>query len=273
MTSVVIKVDDVTLVYPPPIRVTALKNINLQIRKGEFVALIGPNGSGKTTLAKCIANLLKPTSGTIYLKEKPMTKYRSIETCKIVAYVFQNPDHQLFKDNVFDDVAFGLRNLRKPEEFVERKGKEVLERLDLWDKKGVHPFRLSKGERQKVVVAASLAMEPEVLIVDEPTTGQDRRGAIEMMNLLTELNSKGTTILVITHALHLVGIYVRRTVLLNQGLIVKDGPTREVFGDINFLRDVHMNPPQITEFSFRLGLDPISLTVQEARESIERIVK
>lgn len=268
MTDKIIEVNDVSYVYPPPNRVTALRDVNLQITKGEFVALIGPNGSGKTTLTKCIAGLLKPTEGTIYLKGKPTTEYRSRELYRIVGYIFQNPDHQLFKDTVFDDVAFGVRNLGEPEEIVKRKVKEVLERLNLWGKKGVHPFRLGKGERHRVAVAGVLAMEPEVLIVDEPTTGQDRRGAVETMNLLTQLNSKGITILVVTHALHLVATYARRTVLLNESLLVKDGPTREVFRDVNFLRKMYMNPPQIVELGIRLGLRFLPLTIEETKESI-----
>lgn len=264
----VIDIDHVSFTYPPPNRVRALKNVTLNIETGEFAALIGQNGSGKTTLAKCISGFLKPTEGAVLIDGVDTRKMRTSELAQKVGYVFQNPDHQLFKETVYDEVAFGLRNIRTPRDQIGKKVQEVLERMHLWECRDLHPFRLGKGQRQRVAISAILAMEPEILVIDEPTTGQDRKEARAIMDLTLGLNKEGVTALVITHAMNLVAEYARRTVALCEGQILIDGPTRDVFREIDLLSHTFVQPPQITLLGDRLGIDPAILTVGEAEEII-----
>jgi len=264
----IITIESISFTYPPPTKVQALKNVSMNVEAGEFVALIGQNGSGKTTLAKCISGFLKPTKGTIRINGRDTRNMRTSELAQEVGYVFQNPDHQLFKESVYDEVAFGLRNIGTPREEIEKKVREVLERLHLWEFKGLHPFRLGKGQRQRVAISAILAMEPEILVIDEPTTGQDRKEARVIMDLTRDLNKEGVTALVITHAMNLVAEYTKRTVALCDGQVLIDGPTREVFRQIDLLSHTFVQPPQITMLGEALGVNPAVLTVDEAKDAI-----
>ena len=264
----IIDIENLSLTYPPPNRVQALKNVSLNITKGEFVALIGQNGSGKTTLAKCISGFLKPTKGTIRINGRDTKNMRTSDLAQEVGYVFQNPDHQLFKESVYDEVAFGLKNIGTPKEDIEKKVREVLDRMHLWEFRDLHPFRLGKGQRQRVAISAILAMEPEILVIDEPTTGQDRREARAIMDLTYDLNKEGVTALVITHAMSLVAEYTRRTVALCEGQILIDSTTREVFRETDLLSHTFVEPPQITMLGNALELNPTVLTVDEAKDAI-----
>ncbi|WP_455279762.1 energy-coupling factor ABC transporter ATP-binding protein [[Eubacterium] cellulosolvens] len=263
-----INIENVSFTYPPPNRVQALKNVSLNITNGEFVALIGQNGSGKTTLAKCISGFLKPTKGSIRINGRDTHNMRTSDLAQEVGYVFQNPDHQLFKESVYDEIAFGLKNIGKPKEDIEKKVREVLDRMHLWEFRDLHPFRLGKGQRQRVAISAILAMEPEILVIDEPTTGQDRREARAIMDLTYDLNKEGVTAVVITHAMSLVAEYTKRTVALCEGQILIDGTTREVFRETDLLSHTFVEPPQITMLGNSLAFNPAVLTVDEAKDAI-----
>lgn len=268
-----VNVENVSFLYPPPNRVWALKNVNLNVEAGEFVALIGQNGSGKTTLAKCISGFLKPTKGSVRVHGIDTRRTHTSELAKKVGYVFQNPDHQLFKESVYDEVAFGLHNIGRPKDQIEKKVREVLERVNLWEARDLHPFRLGKGQRQRVAISAILAMEPEILVIDEPTTGQDRKEARAIMDLALDLNRKeGVTVVVITHAMHLVSEYAKRVVTMCQGQVLIDGQTREVFSQIDLLSHTFVQPPQITVFGDKLGFNPVVLTIEEAKEKILELI-
>ena len=190
------------LTHRYPSGVLALDGVDVTIHRGEFVALLGGNGAGKTTLAKHFAGLLEPTSGTV----------RSY--AGRVGFVFQNPDHQIFANTVFDEAAFGPRNAGLPDPEVAARAGRALERVGLGDVAGLHPLRLGRGDRQRLAVASALAMNPDVLILDEPTTGLDWRGTEALMGLLTDLNRDGTTIVMITHDLPLAARHASRTVTL-----------------------------------------------------------
>jgi energy-coupling factor transport system ATP-binding protein len=263
-----INIENVSFTYPPPNRVQALKNVSLNITNGEFVALIGQNGSGKTTLAKCISGFLKPTKGSIRINGRDTHNMRTSDLAQEVGYVFQNPDHQLFKESVYDEIAFGPKNIGKPKEDIEKKVREVLDRMHLWEFRDLHPFRLGKGQRQRVAISAILAMEPEILVIDEPTTGQDRREARAIMDLTYDLNKEGVTAVVITHAMSLVAEYTKRTVALCEGQILIDGTTREVFREADLLSHTFIEPPQITMLGNSLEFNPAVLTVDEAKDAI-----
>src|SRR5213594_3120041 len=170
--------------YPAPRRVLALKGVTLRIPEGQFAAIVGQNGSGKTSLARCISGYLRPTRGSLRVAGTEVWRLRPSQRATRVGYVFQNPDHQLFRERVWDDVAFGPQNLGVSPDQIQESVERVLRRLELWDKRELHPFQLSRGDRQRLAIAAIIVMRPQLLIVDEPTTGQDMARSREIMDLL-----------------------------------------------------------------------------------------
>ncbi|MEJ5201177.1 MAG: ATP-binding cassette domain-containing protein, partial [Anaerolineales bacterium] len=179
----------------------ALSDINMEIYDGEFIAFIGQNGSGKTTLSKCLNGLFKPTRGDVIVDGLNSKNTPIVQMVRRVGYVFQNPDHQLFNNNCWDEIAYGPRNIELPEDEVKERVEEAARVVGLDEAYfSEHPFFLSKGLRQRVAIASILALRPKVIIVDEPTTGQDARQSLEIMDFLKRLNEElGHTIIIITH--------------------------------------------------------------------------
>ncbi len=246
----------------------ALTGINLNIGAGEFMAFVGQNGSGKTTLSKCLNGLFKPTSGDVIVDGLNSKTTPIVQMVKRVGYVFQNPDHQLFNSNCWDEIAYGPRNIQLPEDEVKGRVAEAAKVVGLKEEYFTeHPFFLSKGLRQRVAIASILALRPKVIIVDEPTTGQDARQSMEIMDFLRDLNvNLGHTIIIITHDMPIVANYVARVVVLGSGQVLLDGPTREVFSQPEVLARTFLEPPQITQLAQcgqRYGFDPGTLTVEE----------
>lgn len=264
-----ITVSDLFFSYPDGTPV--LFDINLQIKQQEFVALIGQNGSGKTTLSKCLNGLLKPTEGSIIVegidtREKGIIK----QLVTKVGYVFQNPDHQLFNRSVWDEIAYGPRNIGLSKDEVRERVEEAAAvagvRSDLFE---THPYFLHKGLRQRVAIASILAMRPNTIIVDEPTTGQDRPQSIEVMNFLQRLwREEGHSVIIITHEMRVVADYAERIIVLGEGRILLDGPTREVFAQPDILAQTYVEPPQITRLAQAVPPAPDDiLTVDEMKAS------
>ena len=233
--------------------VEALKDVSLEIHRGEMVAIIGQNGSGKTTLAKHFNGLLLPTEGEIFVNGKPTRDQGIFKLGQSVGYVFQNPDHQIFSEKVFDEVAFSPRLRKFSEEEVNQRVAEALEAVGLTGQEEEDPFTLTKSGRQRVAVAAVLASNPDVLILDEPTTGLDYREQRSMMNMVRRLNENGSTIIFITHHMWVVAEYAKRAFVMKDGDIILEGTTREVFSEGDILRDAFLRPPHFVEFSYRLG--------------------
>ncbi len=255
--------------YPPPRRIRALRGVTLRIPAGELVAVVGQNGSGKTSLARCISGYLRPTGGTLRVDGVDVARLRPSERARRVGYVFQNPDHQLFRERVWDDVAFGLQNLGVAPGEIEAAVEQVLRRLELWDKRELHPFQLSRGDRQRLAIASIIVMRPRVLIVDEPTTGQDPARSREIMDLLAHLNAEqGMTVLTITHVMELVAEYARWVVVMHDGRVLLDGPPRDVFARAEELRVTRISPPPVARLGLSLGLHPLPITVAEARQAL-----
>ncbi|MCZ7569417.1 MAG: energy-coupling factor ABC transporter ATP-binding protein [Ardenticatenaceae bacterium] len=271
MTTSSILVENLTFTYPDG--TIALRDIDLAVGGREFIAFIGQNGSGKTTLSKCLNGLLKPTAGRVVVDEID-TRQRGVvkQIVTRVGYVFQNPDHQLFNDSVFKEIAYGPRNIGLPESEVRARVEEAAAvaglRPELF---GTHPFFLPKGLRQRVAIASILALRPQTIIVDEPTTGQDMRQSIEIMNFLRQLwEDEEHTIIIVTHEMPIVAEYARRVVVLGQGRILLDGPTREVFAQPERLAETFVRPPQITRVAQRLGLSsPALLSVEEVWQALQ----
>lgn len=255
--------------------VVALNNVNITIRRGEFVALIGHNGSGKTTLAKHINGLLKPTSGQIIVHGIDTREASVADLAKKVGYVFQNPDHQLCMKTVWEELAFGPRNLGTPEDEVKQVVDEILRLFGLEHYRDVHPFLLSRADRLRVALCSVLTMRPETLVVDEPTTGQDMRQSYEVMEILKKLHKEGRTVVFITHNMRLVAEYAERCIIMKDGKVFIDKPTREALTDFEKLRQAQLKPPQVTILSARLaniGFEKPALSVGEFVENVKNLL-
>ena len=267
-----VQVVDAGFQYPDGTQ--ALRAINLNIHRGEFMALIGQNGSGKTTLSKCINGLFKPTSGDIIVDGLNTRTTSIVQMVRRVGYVFQNPDHQLFNANCWDEIAYGPRNIQLDESEVSERVEEAVAVVGLPERYlSEHPFFLTKGLRQRVAIASILALRPKVMIVDEPTTGQDARQSLEIMDFLVDLNQQhGHTIIIITHDMPIVARYARRVVAMAEGQILVDGSTPDVFSDAEALARTSLAPPQITQLAQHahgLGFRPGTLTVEEMVEQFK----
>ncbi len=246
----------------------ALEGISLGIGKGEFLALLGHNGSGKTTLAKHLNGLLNPTLGQVYLAGEPVAGQPLNAVARRVGYVFQNPDHQIFSATVRDEVSFAPTNFGLSEAEIEKRVADALEATGLTGYEERDPFHLTKGERQRVAVAGVLAGAPEVIILDEPTTGLDLKEQRSIMELLKRLNGEGHTIIIITHTVWVAAEYAHRTVLMSGGSVLSDGPTRRVMGLKEPLDAARVRPPQVTDIGLR-AFGKVFLSVEEMAECLE----
>jgi energy-coupling factor transport system ATP-binding protein len=265
--SPILKAEGLKYAYPTH-KVEALRGIDLAIREGEFLAILGQNGSGKTTLAKHFNGLLKPTSGRMLVQGRPTTDYSHRELARRVGYVFQNPDHQIFARTVKEEVGFGLKVLGEDPKMIEKRVAGALEVVSLQGYEEKVPFTLTKGERQRLAVASVLAAQPQVIVLDEPTTGLDYYHQRNMMEMLKSLNKSGHTVIIITHSMWVAAEYAERTIVLKDGDILSDGPTRIVFTDEAQLARASLRPPSVLRLSNWLGTQALTVQqmVQELRE-------
>jgi energy-coupling factor transporter ATP-binding protein EcfA2 len=241
----------------------ALQGVDLKIRAGEFIGLVGQNGSGKTTLAKHLNGLLRPSRGEIRFRGTDCRRLKASELSSQVGYVFQNPDYQIFLHSVYDELAFGPRNLKLPEDEVHKRALKAMEFMNLSGTERQHPQTLSRGQRQRLAIASVLVMETEVIILDEPSGGQDRLQARNLMGLLVDLNRRGRTIVLITHDLELAAEFCGRIVVVGGGRVLLDGAPGEVFGRDEVLESTHLRAPDIYRLSRILGWEHPALSVEE----------
>ena len=242
-------IDVRNLSYTYPNGVVALDNINMQVRKGEFLAIVGHNGSGKTTLIKHFNGLLRPTEGSVTVCGKDTHKHSIFELGCDVGLVFQNPDHQIFSESIYDEVAFSPKLRGVPKSELKMRVAEALQSVDLDGFENEDPFSMSKGVRQRIAVASVLSGRPKVIILDEPTTGLDYSGQKKMMKLVKKLNERGHTVIMVTHAMWVVAEYAHRVAIVHNGKIIMSGSTREVFSNGDKLREYSLRTPQITDLS------------------------
>ena len=273
------KFENVSFTYSPntAFEIHALKNINLEIRDGEFIGIIGHTGSGKSTLVQHFNGLMKATSGEIYYNGEniyadgySMKKLRSK-----VGLVFQYPEHQLFEADVLTDVCFGPKNLGLSKEEAEKRAKKALQMVGLKEKYYKQsPFEMSGGQKRRVAIAGVLAMEPEVLILDEPTAGLDPKGRDEILDQLKRIHEeRQITIILVSHSMEDVAKYVSRIIVMNQGEAMYDGTPKEVFSHYKELEKVGLAAPQVTyimnalaDKGFDVSVD--ATTIKEATEEI-----
>lgn len=276
----IIDIKNLNYIYNPntPFKKVALDNINLQINEGEFIGLIGHTGSGKSTLVQHLNGLMKPTSGDIFVDGLNITdKDANLkETRQKIGLVFQYPEHQLFEETVYKDIAFGPKNLGLSNDDVDTRVKEAMELVDLDFEtlKDRSPFELSGGQKRRVAIAGVIAMKPKVLVLDEPTAGLDPQGRDEILGKIYDLYQKqGITIILVSHSMEDIAKLVNRILVMNKGKIAMDDKTREIFKRANELENLGLGVPQITDFMMRYKMknndirDDI-LTVEEAKEEI-----
>lgn len=271
--QVLLEVKDLEYVYDDGTK--ALHGVNFDLHKGEVLALLGTNGSGKTTVAKILNGIYKPSSGSVRVLGMDVTK-RSVRSQlpRYVGYVFQNPDHQIFSREVHAEVAYGLKNLEVPESEKQERIMQALEAVGLADMAHEDPLFLGKGQRQRLAVASILAMRPEMIIVDEPTTGQDYDMVCGIMNLLEDLHKQGNTVLIITHDMTLVANYCQRVVVLLNGHDVFTGSPRELFSNPQHIQATQLCAPQAISLSVALREQnegyPLLLNTMEWARALER---
>jgi len=238
MSHHIVAVDELQYHYPDGTR--ALNGVNFMITHGESVAIVGANGAGKSTLLLHLNGYLTPQRGTVQIGDFPVTKQTLQEVRRTVGMVFQDPDDQLFMPTVMDDVAFGPRNLKLPEETVQQRVTAALEQVDALHLKDRPPHRLSGGEKRAVAIASVLSMTPDILVMDEPTTGLDPHAR---RLLIRRLDSFEHTKIIATHDLDLVLDLCQRTIVINDGQVMADGPTGEIFQNETLLAGSHLEKP------------------------------
>lgn len=275
-----IEIKNLSFIYMPgtPYEKEALKNINLTINYGDFIGLIGHTGSGKSTLAQHLNGLLRPTKGAIKIEGTDLweKKHPARDACRKVGLVFQYPEHQLFAETIFEDIAFGPRNLNFSEKRIPDIVKLSMEQvgLDYTEFKDKSPFQLSGGQKRRVAIAGVLAMQPKVLVLDEPTAGLDPAGRKEIIKLIKEFYQKGKTVVWISHNMDEIARLANRLIVMYRGSVFLDGDPQEVFSREGELKKIGLDIPAAASLVRRLkGMGkPVpgkAITVDEAYREIE----
>jgi energy-coupling factor transporter ATP-binding protein EcfA2 len=267
-----VKVEDLSYRYDDA--PWSLEGVDLSIKAGDFLAIVGQNGSGKTTLVKHFNGLLRPTRGRVLVLGQGTAGQSVGQLARKVGYLFQNPDHQIFAPTVREEVAFGPRNLGFSEREVAARTTEALALFELGDKADTPPAVLGYGLRRQVTLAAVWAMRPQILVLDEPTAGLDWRSSRALMEEVDTLNRKGHTIILVTHDMKLVAEFARRVLVLDEGRTLAYEPTRQLFQQEAILRQASLSPPPITALARRMracGLRGDSLTVDEFYQEYEAL--
>jgi energy-coupling factor transport system ATP-binding protein len=268
-----IEVDNVNFTYPNGVE--ALKGIKLTIQNGEFVAIMGQNGAGKTTLVKHFNGLLKPTKGKVLVDGVGTRKVSVATLARNVGFVFQNPDHQLFSETVEEEIAFALRNFGFKENIIKRRVTWALNLLGLTQYRKTSPFMLSGGERKRVALASVLAWNPKILILDEPTIGQDYQQKEKLRQFILQMKAQRKTIIIVTHDVEFVAECNPRVLLMQEGKIVADGEARKILTDTEILTQASVVPPQIAQIFLQLsdlGLPKNVIDVYEAHEILLKLL-
>ena len=251
------KLEDVSYKYPLEDR-EILKNINLDIKKGEFWAVIGKNGSGKTTLCNVLRRFIPDfykgeLKGKIILEGKELKDYSAKEIVQKVGFVFQNPFTQIsgVKETVFEEIAFGLENLALDAEYIRKRVEETLKLLHIEELKDKNPYELSGGQGQKVALASIIAMDPEIMVIDEPTSQLDPKGTEEIFEIIDILKKEGKTIILVEHKLELIAEYAEKVMVLDEGEMILSGNTEDVLKN-KILLEKEIGIPQYTALAYRL---------------------
>jgi cobalt/nickel transport system ATP-binding protein len=278
MNGVLLEVRHIFFEYDNGMR--ALNNVSLSLDRGEFLGVLGPNGCGKTTLFQTFNGLLRPSGGEILLKGRLLEHWQENEIFKTVGLVFQNPDDQLFAPTVCEDVSYGLVNMNLAADLVEEKVQKALEHLRILDLKNRNIRHLSYGQKRRAAIAGVLAMEPEILVLDEPTAGLDPMGVSELMKLLKEVQKElGISVVLSTHDIDIVPLYCDRVYVMSEGAVILEGTPKKVFFEAELLRKNNLRLPRIAhlmeilkskdDFEFQ----EVATTISGARKAIKAVLK
>ena len=232
----------------------SVQDVSFRLEKGEFAAILGANGAGKTTTVRLMDGLLKPTSGRVLIQGVETVKSQVSERAAKVGFLFQNPDRQICKNTVREEILFGLRTVRRQEgeEALQARTDEVLKEFSFTGDE--EPFSLSRGQRQRIALASILAVEPEILILDEPTTGLDYLECCQIMDRIRRMNEEQqVTVIMVCHDMEVVLDYARRALVMAGGRLLADGPVREIFRNTALMEQASILPPQMIGLGLRLG--------------------
>ncbi|MCK5157560.1 MAG: ABC transporter ATP-binding protein [Candidatus Heimdallarchaeota archaeon] len=257
--------------------ITVLNNLTFKIEKGEFVAIVGKNGAGKTTLLKHINGLLRPTIGQVKIEDEDIVKKPLSEMAMTVGLAFQNPNHQLFAETVLKELEFGPKNLGSDPEEIEGKIQEIAEHFGITHLLERNPLELSGGERRLVSIASVLTMNQSILVLDEPTFGQDYRQKKRLGNFLKGLSEKGITIIVVSHDINFIYDFAQRIIVVSHGEIIKDESTFDVLSDETLLEKSDLAQPVLlnlaTNLRKRFDDFPVSYNSEEFVENLKQILQ
>ncbi len=278
MNEVHLSIKNLSYTYPDGTH--ALKNVNMEILKGQKVAIMGPNGAGKSTLFSHFNGLTEPKSGYLEIDGKKMEydKKTLLEIRQKVGIVFQDPNDQLFAPTVKEDVAFGPMNLGLSYEEVEKRVDEALTLVGMEKFKDKTPHHLSGGQQKRVAIAGIIAMKPEIMILDEPTAGLDPQGVDKVLDILNNLNKEGMTIVISSHDIEMVNGFAEKIFVLNEGEILASGDKNEIFSNKELLKEAHLKAPITTEILYQLkekgfGVDTTKININEVVDEIIKMKK
>ncbi|EGW36632.1 ATP-binding cassette domain-containing protein [Desulfosporosinus sp. OT] len=271
---IILEARALTFAYPG--RENVLREIDFTVEEGAFLALLGANGCGKTTLFQHFNGLLKPSAGTVLLRGKSLNEWGNEEIFRRVGLVFQDPNDQLFAATVYDDVSYGPTNLRLGPVKITLRVQQALKNVGMWEYRKRSLHELSYGQKKRVAIAGILAMQPEIMILDEPTAGLDPRTAAALMKLLKSLQKEqGLTIILATHDVDIVPIFCDRVYVMQNGAIIREGTPSQVFADPEKIRQAFLRLPRVAhliELLKRdgvLNIDNLPLTIGEAKHCLE----
>ncbi len=245
-----ILIDNVDFTYPNGTK--ALRNINLKIDNKELIGIMGKNGAGKTTLIRTLNGLIRPKNGAIYLYGENIASKSIATLSKKVGVIFQNPMHQLFSNSVKDEIEFSLKSFEFTKEEIQNKTNEILKEFNLEKYRNRSPLNLSGGEAKKLALASIICRDPDIIVFDEPTLGQDGREIEFLINLIKNKRKKGKTIIIVTHNIEFANEYIPRTILMADGLILADGPTEKVLGNQILVEKASLILPQTHQLNLAL---------------------
>ena len=275
MIDSIVSAKEVKFTYPGGIR--AINGVSLEIQRGERVAILGPNGSGKSTLILLIAGLLTPEKGEITVFNEKTTSRNFQKLRQKMGIVFQDPDDQLFTQSVIEDIEYGPKNLRLPESDIKNRSDHVLEKMRIRHLRDRPPHRLSFGEKKKVSLATALVMEPELLILDEPTANLDLMSRRDLIRTLNELNAAGTTVVISTHDVEALSELADRIVVISRGVLVGEGETSKVLQDLPLLESAGLEPPAIVKLFIELRsmgiVREVPTTIKDGQKQLAELTK
>lgn len=263
MTNIQLSTENLSFTYPDGTQ--ALKNINIEIEKGEKVAIIGPNGAGKSTLFSHFNGLTEPTSGCVKIEGKPIS-FEKDELLKVrqkVGIVFQDPNDQLFAPTVKEDIAFGPMNLGLSYDEVEKRVEDALKMVGMENYEDKTPHHLSGGQQKRIAIAGIIAMKPELMILDEPTAGLDPDGVEKVLNIMNQLNEEGMTLIISSHDIDMISKYADKIFVLYNGEIIESGNKNKIFSDMDLLKKAHLRTPITTEILYNLKESGLNVNTEK----------